>query len=401
MLEQVEIYPGDPILSLMEDYQKDPRAEKVNLSIGFYYDENGNVPVLESVKKAKVLLDARPQEPNLYLPMDGLPSFRERTQEYLFGELDGAYAERIATIQTVGGSGAIRVGADFLKRYYPDSQVWVSDPTWDNHHAIFKGAGFDVQRYQYLKEGGQEIDFQGMIDTFDSLPENTVVLLHACCHNPTGLDLTPTQWNVLFSVCAHRKLIPFLDAAYLGMGDGLAEDCYAIRVLASVGITSLVSNSFSKVFSLYGERVGSLSIICESSAIAERVGGQLKGTVRTNYSNPPRFGAELVGIILSDRSLKTAWLAELEGMRQRIVDMRRALYDAIKTLKPSADVEYLIKQKGMFSFSGLAPEAVDRIRENHGIYFIRNGRICMAGLNGSNLTKVASAIASESHARSA
>lgn len=396
MFEQVEIYPGDPILSLMDDYQKDPRVEKVNLSIGFYYDENGNVPVLDSVKKAKSILDARAQEPNLYLPMDGLPSFRKLVQEYLFGEANASHGERIATIQTVGGSGAIRVGADFLKRYYPDSQVWVSDPTWDNHHAIFNGAGFEVQRYQYLKAGGQEINFEGLIDTFESLPANTIVLLHACCHNPTGLDLAPDQWDALFSVFAKRSLIPFLDAAYLGMGDGLAQDSYAIRALAASGITGLISNSFSKVFSLYGERVGSLSIICESSAIAGRVAGQLKGTVRTNYSNPPRFGAELVSIILSEPSLKTAWLAELERMRQRMVDMRHALYDEIKTLKPSTNVEYLVTQKGMFSFSGLAPEAVDRIRENHGIYFIRNGRVCIAGLNASNVSKVAAAIASES-----
>ncbi|QZD73325.1 amino acid aminotransferase [Pseudomonas sp. 3-2] len=396
MFEQVEIYPGDPILSLMDDYQKDLRVEKVNLSIGFYYDENGNVPVLDSVKKAKSILDARTQEPNLYLPMDGLPSFRKLVQEYLFGEANASHGERIATIQTVGGSGAIRVGADFLKRYYPDSQVWVSDPTWDNHHAIFNGAGFEVQRYQYLKEGGQEINFEGLIDTFESLPANTIVLLHACCHNPTGLDLAPDQWDALFSVFAKRSLIPFLDAAYLGMGDGLAQDRYAIRALAASGITGLISNSFSKVFSLYGERVGSLSIICESSAIAGRVAGQLKGTVRTNYSNPPRFGAELVSIILSEPSLKTAWLAELERMRQRMVDMRHALYDEIKTLKPSTNVEYLVTQKGMFSFSGLAPEAVDRIRENHGIYFIRNGRVCIAGLNASNVSKVAAAIASES-----
>ena len=396
MFEQVEIYPGDPILSLMDDYQKDPRVEKVNLSIGFYYDENGNVPVLDSVKKAKSILDARAQEPNLYLPMDGLPSFRKLVQEYLFGEANASHGERIATIQTVGGSGAIRVGADFLKRYYPDSQVWVSDPTWDNHHAIFKGAGFEVQRYQYLKEEGQDINFEGLIDTFESLPANTIVLLHACCHNPTGLDLAPGQWDTLFNVFANRSLIPFLDAAYLGMGDGLVQDGYAIRALAASGITGLISNSFSKVFSLYGERVGSLSIICESSAIAGRVAGQLKGTVRTNYSNPPRFGAELVSIILSEPSLKTAWLAELERMRQRMVDMRHALYDEIKTLKPSANVEYLVTQKGMFSFSGLAPEAVDRIREVHGIYFIRNGRVCIAGLNASNVSKVAAAIASES-----
>ncbi|UZE22467.1 aspartate/tyrosine/aromatic aminotransferase [Pseudomonas sp. B21-056] len=396
MFEHVEIYPGDPILSLMEDYQKDPRTEKVNLSIGFYYDEHGNVPVLESVKKAKSILDTRTQEPNLYLPMDGLPSFRKQVQQYLFGEADAEHGERIVTLQTVGGSGAIRVGADFLKRYYPDAEVWISDPTWDNHHAIFKGAGFEVQRYPYLKEDGRQINFEGLIATFESLPANTIVLLHACCHNPTGLDLAPGQWDALFSLFARRSLIPFLDAAYLGLGEGLAKDSYAIRALAGSGITGLVSNSFSKVFSLYGERVGSLSVICQSSVIAGRVAGQLKGTVRTNYSNPPRFGAELVSIILGEPSLRTAWLAELERMRQRMVDMRHALYDEIKTLKPYSKVEYLVTQSGMFSYSGLTADAVDRIREKHGIYFIRNGRICIAGLNALNVSRVAIAIASES-----
>ncbi|WP_144175567.1 amino acid aminotransferase [Pseudomonas sp. Kh13] len=396
MLEQVELYPGDPILSLMDDFHKDPRAEKVNLSIGFYYDENGNVPVLTSVKKAKEILDGRVEEPNLYLPMDGLPSFRTQVQEYLFGEANSSHGARIATIQTVGGSGAIRVGADFLKRYYPNSQVWVSDPTWDNHHAIFKGAGFDVHRYSYLKDGGRSVNFKGMLETFKSLPENTIVLLHACCHNPTGLDLTPSQWDTLIELFSSKSLIPFLDAAYLGMGDGLDEDSYGIRALADSGITGLISNSFSKVFSLYGERVGSLSIICESSEIAERTGGQLKGTVRTNYSNPPRFGAELVSIILSNSDLRAEWRAELESMRERMVTMRHALYDQIKTIRPEADVEYLVTQKGMFSFSGLSAEAVDRIRDKHGIYFIRNGRICIAGLNEFNVSKVATAIAAES-----
>ncbi|QXI31215.1 aromatic amino acid transaminase [Pseudomonas vanderleydeniana] len=396
MLDQVEIYPGDPILSLMDDYQKDPRAEKVNLSIGFYYDENGNVPVLESVRKAKLVLDARAETPNLYLPMDGLPAFRGLVQDYLFAEENVVHGARIATIQSVGGSGAIRIGADFLKRYYPQSQVWVSDPTWDNHLAIFKGAGFEVHRYSYLKEAGCSIDFEAMLECFDSLPAHSIVLLHACCHNPTGLDLSPGQWDTLIGLFAERKLIPFLDAAYLGMGDGLEADSHAIRALARAGITGLVSNSFSKVFSLYGERVGSLSILCRDAGIAERVAGQLKGTVRANYSNPPRFGAELVSIILADAQLRQEWLAELDGMRQRMQDMRHALHDRIKSLKPDCDADYLLTQKGMFSFTGLLPGAVDRIRDEYGIYFIRNGRVCIAGLNGANVSRVAAAIAAAS-----
>ncbi|MCY1290158.1 Tyrosine aminotransferase [compost metagenome] len=392
MFEHVENYPGDPILSLMDDYQRDARSEKVNLSIGFYYDENGQVPVLPSVKRAKALLDAQPAAANLYLPMDGHPVFRTTVQSYLFGELSAADNGRIATIQSVGGSGALRVGADFLKRYYPESQVWVSDPTWDNHFAIFKGAGFEVNRYPYLDANGKSIDFPRMVEVFESLPVNSIVLLHACCHNPTGMDLSPAQWDTLYQVFRKHSIIPFLDAAYLGLGDGLEEDAYSIRALARSGITGLVSNSFSKVFSLYGERVGSLSVICESNGIAQRVAGQLKGTVRTNYSNPPRHGAELVATILSNTELASFWQAELDAMRKRMVAMRQALFDKVKTLSPDLDVNYLLEQKGMFSYTGLSAEAVDRIRERYGVYLIRSGRMCIAGLNQSNLAAVAGAL---------
>ncbi|MCY1363119.1 Tyrosine aminotransferase [compost metagenome] len=284
------------------------------------------------------------------------------------------------------------MGADFLKRYYPESQVWVSDPTWDNHFAIFKGAGFEVNRYPYLDANGKSIDFPRMVEVFESLPVNSIVLLHACCHNPTGMDLSPAQWDTLYQVFRKHSIIPFLDAAYLGLGDGLEEDAYSIRALARSGITGLVSNSFSKVFSLYGERVGSLSVICESNGIAQRVAGQLKGTVRTNYSNPPRHGAELVATILSNTELASFWQAELDAMRKRMVAMRQALFDKVKTLSPDLDVNYLLEQKGMFSYTGLSAEAVDRIRERYGVYLIRSGRMCIAGLNQSNLAAVAGAL---------
>ncbi|MFF7860901.1 amino acid aminotransferase [Pseudomonas monteilii] len=394
MFEQVEAYPGDPILSLMDDFHADVRAEKVNLSIGFYYDEAGQVPVLDTVQAAKAQLDALAPSANLYLPMDGHPAFRSAVQAYLFGELDRQTSERIVTLQSVGGSGALRVGADFLKRYYPQSQVWVSDPTWDNHLAIFSGAGFTVQRYPYLDETGSNVAFDRLLACFDRLPVHSIVLLHACCHNPTGIDLSPEQWDTVFELCRQRCLIPFLDAAYLGMGDGVEADAYAIRALAKAGITGLVANSFSKVFSLYGERVGSLSVICEHAAITTRVAGQLKGTVRTNYSNPPRHGAELVVTILSDNGLHRAWRAELETMRTRMIAMRQALHDRIKALNPEQEVSYLLQQKGMFSYTGLSAQAVDRIREQHAVYLIRSGRICIAGLNEGNLDAVASALAS-------
>ncbi|WP_110972401.1 amino acid aminotransferase [Pseudomonas huaxiensis] len=392
MFEHVETYPGDPILSLMDDYQRDPRAGKVNLSIGFYYDEHGQVPVLPSVRRAKALLDARAESANLYLPMDGHPGFREAVQGYLFGELDGADSERIVTLQSVGGSGALRVGADFLKRYYPQSQVWVSDPTWDNHLAIFQGAGFAVNRYPYLDASGKAIDFAAMLDLFGELPAHSIVLLHACCHNPTGVDLTPEQWERLYALFRERSLIPFLDAAYLGLGEGLDADTYAIRALARSGITGLVSNSFSKVFSLYGERVGSLSVVCQDGDIARRVAGQLKGTVRTNYSNPPRHGAELVATIFGDTELTALWRQELEAMRARMVGMRQALFDEVRRIDVRREVDYLLCQKGMFSYTGLSADAVDRIREQHGVYLIRSGRMCVAGLNESNLALVARAL---------
>lgn len=392
MFEHVETYPGDPILSLMDDYQRDPRAEKVNLSIGFYYDEQGQVPILPSVRQAKALLDGRTQCANLYLPMDGHPGFREAVQGYLFGALAEADHQRIVTLQSVGGSGALRVGADFLKRYYPQSRVWVSDPTWDNHLAIFQGAGFAVERYPYLDASGSAIDFPRLLDVFATLPAHSIVLLHACCHNPTGVDLTPAQWDALYALCRERALIPFLDAAYLGLGDGLDDDAYAIRALMRSGLTGLVSNSFSKVFSLYGERVGSLSVVCRDADIARRVAGQLKGTVRTNYSNPPRHGAELVATIFASAELTALWREELDAMRLRMTRMRRALFERVNRLDPMLDVNYLLSQKGMFSYTGLGSEAVDRIREDHGVYLIRNGRLCVAGLNESNLDRVARAL---------
>ena len=392
MFEHVQTSPGDPILSLMDDYQRDPRPGKVNLSIGFYYDEQGQVPVLPSVRQAKAVLDGRAQSANLYLPMDGHPGFREAVQGYLFGELAEADSQRIVTLQSVGGSGALRVGADFLKRYYPQSRVWVSDPTWDNHLAIFQGAGFAVERYPYLDASGAAIDFPRLLEVFATLPAQSIVLLHACCHNPTGVDLTPSQWDALYALCRERALIPFLDAAYLGLGDGLDEDAYSIRALARSGLTGLVSNSFSKVFSLYGERVGSLSVVCRDGDIARRVAGQLKGTVRTNYSNPPRHGAELVATIFASAELTALWREELDAMRLRMTRMRRALFERVSRLDPTLDVSYLLSQKGMFSYTGLGSEAVDRIRERHGVYLIRSGRLCVAGLNDSNLERVARAL---------
>lgn len=397
IFEHVEAYPGDPILSLMDDFNQDQRSEKVNLSVGFYYDEVGNVPVLDSVKAAKEFLDQQPVEANLYLPMSGDARYCQAVQRHIFGEQSTSVTERIVTVQSVGGSGALRVGADFLKRYYPDAKIYVSQPTWDNHQAIFAGAGFEVLRYPYLNQGKSEIDFAGMLKTFESLAAHSIVLLHACCHNPTGLDLIPAQWDQLFNLFKEKQIIPFLDSAYLGLGDGLEQDAYAIRALAQSGLTGFVSNSFSKVFSLYGERVGSLSVVCESAEIASRVLGQLKATIRMNYSNPPRFGAQLVRTILESEVLYQQWKSEVDVMLKRLLQMRSDLHQAIQQINPKLDVSYLLNQKGMFSFTGLSPEQVEEIREKYGVYLIRNGRVCVAGLNTGNIEVVAKAIANVSH----
>lgn len=389
MLEQVEVYLGDPILSLMDTFSRDQRENKVNLSIGFYYDGEGQIPTLESVKKAKSLIDSRNQEPNTYLPMDGAANYRIAVQRHLFGESSAKQHAKIATVQSVGGSGAIKVGADFLKKYYPDSEVWVSDPTWDNHHAIFEGAGFKVNRYPYISQGEGDLKFSEMTKVLKALPKHSIVLLHTCCHNPTGIDLSMRQWDELIQLLKENELIPFLDAAYIGFGDGIEEDAYSIRAMAASGVTCFVSNSFSKVFSLYGERVGSLSVVCESADIAERVLGQLKATIRSNYSNPPRYGALLVAEILSNPELKSLWVSEVDDMRRRVIDMRKMLFNELKIISPYLNAEYLLRQKGMFSYTGFSSEQVDWMREEHAVYLIRSGRVCIAGLNSKNVRAVA------------
>ncbi len=294
MFQNVDAYAGDPILSLMEAFQQDPRADKVNLSIGLYYNEQAIIPQLEAVRQAADRLQSQQQKASLYLPMEGLAPYRRAVQTLLFGDKHPALrAGRIATIQTLGGSGVLKVGADFLKRYFPDSAVWVSDPTWENHVAIFAGAGFEVHTYPWFDSATRGVNFPAMLAALQQLPPRSIVLLHPCCHNPTGADLTREQWDRVIEVLIGRELIPFLDIAYQGFGRGLDEDAYAIRAIASAGLTALVSNSFSKIFSLYGERVGGLSVVCDNADIAGRVLGQLKATVRRNYSSPPGFGAQV------------------------------------------------------------------------------------------------------------
>lgn len=394
MFQKVDAYAGDPILSLMERFKVDPRSDKVNLSIGLYYDENGVIPQLQAVALAEERLSSQPHGASIYLPMEGLNTYRSAIAPLLFGADHPALLEgRIATIQTLGGSGALKVGADFLKTYFPNSQVWVSDPTWENHVAIFGGAGFEVNTYPWFDTDTNGVRFEALLETLNTLPAQSIVLLHPCCHNPTGSDLTDAQWDVVVEILKARELIPFLDIAYQGFGAGMEQDAYAIRAIASAGLPALVSNSFSKIFSMYGERVGGLSVVCENTETASRVLGQLKATVRRNYSSPPNFGAQVVALVLNDEQLKANWLAEVETMRRRILDMRQALVSVLKAEMPDRNFDYLLQQRGMFSYTGLSAEQVDRLRDEFGVYLIASGRMCVAGLNSNNVQRVAQAFA--------
>ncbi|SDV46383.1 amino acid aminotransferase [Chitinasiproducens palmae] len=393
MFERVDAYPGDPILGLMEAYSKDPRPTKAALSIGLYYDENGDVPLLASVKEAERIAQAQAL-PRLYLPMEGSPAYRKGVQQLVFGADHKALAEgRVATIQSIGGSGALKVGADFLKRYFPDSQVWVSDPTWDNHTALFQGAGFTVNTYPYYDAASNGLRFDAMLDTLSGLPAQSIVLLHPCCHNPTGIDLNREQWSRVIEVVKARELLPFMDMAYQGFGDGLAEDAWPIRAMADAGVVFLAANSFSKNLSLYGERVGGLSVVCEDAESAGRVLGQLKSSVRRNYSSPVLHGSEVVAAVLGDARLFAMWEKEVAAMRERIKAMRERLHAVLSQKVPDGDFSYILTQRGMFSYTGLSAEQVDTLREAYGVYLVRSGRICVAGLNEGNIEYVANCFA--------
>jgi aromatic-amino-acid transaminase len=394
VFQNVDAYAGDPILSLVERFREDPRSDKVNLSIGFYYNEEGIVPQFPAVVEAEARLSATPHGASLYLPMEGLGDYRSAIGPLLFGaDSPLLKAGNIATIQTLGGSGALKVGADFLKRYFPDSGVWVSDPTWENHVAIFEGAGFEVNTYPWFDDETKGVRYEALLEALNNLPTRSIVLLHPCCHNPTGSDLTDVQWDGVVEVLKARDLIPFLDIAYQGFGGGMEQDAYAIRAIVGAGLPALVSNSFSKTFSLYGERVGGLSVVCEDSDAAARVFGQLKATVRRIYSSPPEHGARLVATVLNDPELKASWLADVEAMRKRIIAMRQALVEVLDQALPGRDFGYLLRQRGMFSYTGLSPQQVERLREEFGVYLIASGRMCVAGLNSRNVTRVAQAFA--------
>jgi len=386
-------YAGDPILSLNEAFQTDARAHKVNLSIGIYFDDAGRIPVLECVHlaEARMLAEggAKP-----YLPMEGALSMRAAVQALLFGADHPALGSgRIATLQTVGSSGGLKVGADFIRRWLPASEVWISDPSWDNHRAMFEGAGIAVHSYPYYDAAGGGVRFDAMCTALAALPPRSVVLLHACCHNPTGVDLTHEQWRALVPVLRERQLLPFLDLAYQGYGDGIAEDAFAPRLLASEGLSFFVANSFSKSMSVYGERAGALSVVCADRDEAALVLGQLKAIVRRIYSSPAIHAAGIVSRVLGEHDLRTLWEADVAAMRMRILAMRRSLHAVLSAKKPGRDFGYFLTQRGMFSYTGLTAPQVDRLREEYAVYLVRSGRICVAGLNRGNVERTAEAIA--------
>ncbi|MFG6485165.1 aromatic amino acid transaminase [Roseateles sp. BYS78W] len=393
MFQHVDAYAGDPILSLNEAFQKDPRAGKINLSIGIYFDNDGRIPMLPSVRAAELaVVEAAGARP--YLPMEGAANFRSAVQALLFGpEHPAIKAGRIATIQGVGSSGGLKVGADLLKRYFPDSKIYLSDPTWDNHRAVFEGSGHVCETYPYYDPATGGVRFDALLAAFKALPARSVVLMHACCHNPTGVDLTPDQWRALVPVIRERELLPFLDLAYQGYGDGIEEDAFAPRLLADEGLSFLIANSFSKSMSLYGERCGALSVVCPDADQAARVLGQLKFMIRRNYSNPPMHGGQIVAKVLTDPKLRAMWEAEVAEMRGRIQGMRRQLHDVLAAKLPGRDFSYFLTQRGMFSYTGLTADQAERLKTEFGVYILRSGRMCVAGLNTRNVEATAEAMA--------
>jgi aromatic-amino-acid transaminase len=385
--------PRDPILGLTEAFVADPRPNKVNLGVGVYYDDAGRIPVLAAVKVAEAQRGAASPARG-YVPIDGLTQYNLAVQTLLFGaDSPLVSAQRVATVQALGGTGALKVGADLLKRFVPDAGVWISDPSWENHRALFESAGFTVETYPYYDPHTHGVRFEAMLEALRGLPARSIVVLHACCHNPTGVDLTDAQWAEVVDACVSGSLVPFLDIAYQGFGDGIDADAAAVRRFAAAGIDFLVSSSFSKSFSLYGERVGALSVVAQDREEASRLLSQLKRVVRTNYSSPPTHGGSVVATVLNTPELRAQWEQELAGMRDRIRAMRTGLVDGLARHGVKRDFGFVTKQRGMFSYSGLTAQQVERLRDEYGIYAVSTGRICLAALNSRNLDYVADAIA--------
>ena len=393
VLSAIEMAPRDPILGLTEAFNTDPNPLKINLGVGVYYDENGKVPLLNCVKKAEAILMEK-AAPRTYLPIEGLPAYDKAVQELVFGADSAAIQEKRAiTAQAIGGTGALKLGADFLKRFSPDSRVFISDPSWENHRALFEAAGFSVENYPYYDVATRGVNFSGMIAALRAMKAGSIVVLHACCHNPTGADLTSAQWTEVIEAVTQRGLIPFLDMAYQGFGDGIEADGEVVRRFTAAGGPLFVSNSFSKSFSLYGERVGALSIVAVSADEAARALSQLKRVVRTNYSNPPMHGGQVVATALATPELRQMWEDELAAMRVRIREMRQLMVQKLKEKAPASDFGFVTAQRGMFSYSGLTKHQVERLRNEFSIYAVDTGRICVAPLNHANIDRVVDAIA--------
>jgi aromatic-amino-acid transaminase len=393
MFSTVEMAPKDPIFGLIEQFTQDTKPNKVNLAIGVYCDDNGKLPLLKCVQEAEKRIAADPKARG-YLPMDGMAAYDSAVKSLVFGA-DSAIvkAGRVGTAQSIGGTGGLKIGADFLKKYYPASKLLISDPSWENHRSLFTAAGFTVESYPYYDAAKRGIHFDGMLAALSAAAPKTIVLLHACCHNPTGYDLTPAQWDQIIAVIQAKDLVSFLDMAYQGFGFGIAEDGAVIAKFVAAGLDFFVSTSFSKSFSLYGERVGALSVACASKEECDRVMSQLKLVIRTNYSNPPTHGASVCATALNTPELRTMWEGELAEMRVRIKAMRQSFVEKLKAAGVTADMSFITQQVGMFSYSGLSKDQMVRLRTEFGVYGTDTGRMCVAALNSKNIDYVCASIA--------
>jgi aromatic-amino-acid transaminase len=388
----VEMAPRDPILGLNEQFNTDARPGKVNLGVGVYFNDEGKLPVLKCVAEAERQLLEAPKAKG-YLPIDGIAAYDKAVQGLVFGEGSAVLQQgRVATVQAIGGTGGLKVGADLLHRVDPSATVLISDPSWENHRALFTNAGFQVQAYPYYDAATRGVRIEALLATLAAAKPGTIVVLHACCHNPTGCDLTPAQWQRIAATCQAQGLVPFLDMAYQGFGHGIAEDGAAVQTFLATGLPFFVSTSFSKSFSLYGERVGALSVVCASKDEAARVLSQLKIVIRTNYSNPPTFGATVVATVLNTPALRTMWEDELAGMRGRIAATRRQLVERLAAAGVPGDLSYITQQMGMFSYSGLSVAQMQRLRDEFGVYGVDSGRICVAAINSRNIDTVVAAL---------
>ncbi|MDD2808233.1 amino acid aminotransferase [Rhodoferax sp.] len=393
LFSAVEMAPRDPILGLNEQFNADTNPAKVNLGVGVYFDDNGKLPLLQCVQAAEKALLSAPK-PHGYLPIDGIAAYDAAVKALVFGaDSEPAASGRVATVQALGGTGGLKLGADFLKKLNPAAKVLISDPSWENHRALFTNAGFTVESYRYYDEATRSLNFAGMLADLNAAAAGTVVVLHACCHNPTGYDITPAQWDEVIAAVKTRGLVPFLDMAYQGFGYGLAEDGAVIGKFVAAGLMFFVSTSFSKSFSLYGERVGALSVVCKDKEEMGRVLSQLKIVIRTNYSNPPTFGGALVAAVLSTPELRAQWEQELGEMRVRIKAMRQKLVDGLKAAGIAQDMSFITTQIGMFSYSGLNKDQMVRLRNEFGVYGTDTGRMCVAALNSKNIDYVCASIA--------